>query len=115
MGNSTAGVTENGSQGQAAPVGRPPSSAALYTAAVAQRLPDVTPEDPPPADEPQIDPWAVRNAYRLHRARRKARIEHQRRTKLAGIRFWLVLVVLLVGSVVVAFTIWHEIQQLFGL
>lgn len=82
---------------------------------MAQRLPDVTPEDPPPADEPPIDPSAVRDAYRLHRARRKARIEHHRRTKRAGIRFWLVLVVLLVASVVVAVAIWHEIQQLFGL
>lgn len=89
--------------------------AALYTAAVAQRLPEATRDDAAPDDTPPIDPVAVRDAYRLHRARRKARIEHRKRTKRAGIRFWLVLAVLLVASVVVAVTIWHEIQQLFGL
>lgn len=89
-------------------------SAALYTAAVAQRLPEVTQEDAP-VDAPPIDPGAVRDAYRLHRARRKARLAHRKRMKRAGIRFWLVLIVLLVASVVVAVTIWHEIQQLFGL
>lgn len=77
---------------------------------MAQRLPEATPEDAPP-----VDPEAVRDAYRLHRARRKARVEYRKRTKRAGIRFWLVLIVLLVASVVVAVTIWHEIQQLFGL
>lgn len=93
--------------------GPPPGG--LYTAAVAQRLPEATKDGAPPADEPPIDPEAVRDAYRLHRARRKARIAHRRRTRRAGIRFWLVLLALLVASVVVAVTIWHEIQQLFGL
>jgi predicted nucleic acid-binding Zn ribbon protein len=52
---------------------------------------------------------------RLHRARRKARIEHRKRTKRAGLRFWVVLVLLLVASVVLSVTIWNEIQNLFGL
>ena len=56
-----------------------------------------------------------RQTVRLHRARRKARIAHRKRTKRAGIRFWVVLVVLLVASVVLSVTIWHEIQHLFGL
>ena len=33
----------------------------------------------------------------------------------AGIRFWLVLLLLLVASVVLSVTVWHEIQRLFGL
>lgn len=52
---------------------------------------------------------------RLHRARRKARIAHRKRTRRAGIRFWLVLFLLLVASVTLSITIWHEIQNLFGL
>ena len=69
-----------------------------------------------PADDiPVVDHEAVRDTVRLHRARRKARIEHRKRTKRAGLRFWVVLVLLLVASVVLSVTIWNEIQNLFGL
>ena len=66
-------------------------------------------------DVPVVDHEAVRDTVRLHRARRKARIEHRKRTRRAGVRFWLVLLLLLVVSVVLSVTIWHEIQRLFGL
>jgi hypothetical protein len=89
---------------------------------MARRVTEAVPEDVVPADvpldpsgDPPLNPGAVRDAYRLHRARRKARIEHRRRTKRAGIRFWLALLLLLVASVAIAVTIWHEVQQLFGL
>ncbi len=68
-----------------------------------------------PDDVPVVDHKAVRDTVRLHRARRKARIEHRKRTRRAGIRFWLVLLLLLVASVVLLVTVWHEIQHLFGL
>ena len=66
-------------------------------------------------DVPVVDHEAVRDTVRLHRARRKARTEHRKRTRRAGIRFWIVLLLLLVASVVLSVTIWHEIQNLFGL
>ena len=66
-------------------------------------------------DVPVVDHEAVRDTVRLQRARRKARIEHRKRTRRAGIRFWLVLVILLVASVALSVTIWREIQRLFGL
>jgi hypothetical protein len=66
-------------------------------------------------DVPVVDHEAVRATMLLHRARRKARTAHRKRTRRAGIRFWLVLFVLLVASVVLSVTIWHEIQRLFGL
>jgi len=62
-----------------------------------------------------VDHEAVRDTVRLQRARRKARIEHRKRTRRAGLRFWLVLLVLVVASVALLVTIWHEIQRLFGL
>jgi len=71
--------------------------------------------EPETEDVPFVDHEAVRRTVRLHRARRKARIEHRRRTKRAGFRFWVVLAVLLVLSIVFSVTIWHEIQRLFGL
>lgn len=68
------------------------------------------------ADEaPQLDPEAVRRSYQEHRARRRARIEHRRRTRWAGARFWLVLVLLVAACVVLAMTTWREIGRLFGL
>ena len=69
----------------------------------------------PSDDVPVVDHEAVRDTVRLHRARRKARIEHRNRTRRAGIRFWLVLLLLLVASVVLSIVIWHQIQRLFGL
>jgi hypothetical protein len=77
---------------------------------VAQSLRELEPEDVPVVDHEQ-----VQQAVRLHRARRKARIAHRKRTKRAGMRFWFVLVTLLVASAVLSVTVWHEIQHLFGL
>jgi hypothetical protein len=71
--------------------------------------------EPETEEVPFVDHEAVRETVRLHRARRKARIEHRRRTRRAGMRFWVVLLVLLVLSVILSVTIWHEIQRLFGL
>jgi hypothetical protein len=71
--------------------------------------------EPETEEFPFVDHEAVRETVRLHRARRKARIEHRRRTRRAGVRFWVVLLVLLVLSVALSVTIWHEIQRLFGL
>ena len=68
-----------------------------------------------PDEAPTVDPDAVRRSYHLHRARRKARIEHRRRTRRAGARFWLVLVLLVVVFVFLALTTWREIGRLFGL
>ena len=85
-------------------------SRALTLHGVAQSLRELDPDD-----VPVVDHERVRQTVRLHRARRKARIEHRKRTRRAGIRFWLVLLVLLVASVALSVTIWHEIQRLFGL
>jgi hypothetical protein len=66
-------------------------------------------------EEPPIDRDAVRAAYRVHRARRFARQRHRRRQRLAGVRFWVVLLVLVGGSTALALTIYREIQRLFGI
>ncbi|HTK24872.1 MAG TPA: hypothetical protein VL264_11645 [Gaiella sp.] len=66
-------------------------------------------------DPPELDPDAVRRSYHVHRARRAARVAHRRRTRMAGARFWIVLLLLLVAFVVLATTTWREIGRLFGL
>jgi len=71
---------------------------------------------PEPVDEAlELDPAAVQRAYQLHRARRRAHRKHQRETKRAKLRFWLVLIVLVAASVYLSIVIWHQIQRTFGL
>ena len=66
-------------------------------------------------DGPPIDPETIEDAYRFHRARRRARVEHRRRARHAGIRFWLVVLLLVAASSALAVTLWREIERLFGL
>ena len=66
-------------------------------------------------EAPALDPDAVRRSYHHHRARRRARVEHTRRTKRAGARFWVVFVLLVAAFVLLALTTWREIGRLFGL
>jgi len=80
----------------------------LYTPRVAE------PAQWPPAD-PVVDPDAVGRAYQLERAKRLARERRKRERRLANLRFWAVLLVLLGLSFLVGLTVWHEIQHLFGL
>ena len=66
-------------------------------------------------EPPALDPAAIDRAYRLQRAKRRARVEHEKRARHAGLRFWIVVWLLLFASVVLALTIWDQMQQLFGL
>jgi hypothetical protein len=63
---------------------------------------------------PPLDSGAIERAYRLHRARRRARVERRREKRRAGRRFWLVLLVLLAAGVTLFVLIVHEVQRLFG-
>jgi hypothetical protein len=66
-------------------------------------------------EPPAREPGAVDRAYRVHRARRRARVERQRAVKRAGARFWFVLAGLILASLVLLVTIWSEVERLFGL
>lgn len=67
------------------------------------------PEDPP------VDPEAIGRAYHYHRARRNARIRRKREKARAQLRFFLTFAFLSVLAVVLMLTIWHEVQEVFGL
>jgi hypothetical protein len=71
----------------------------------------------PDADEdpPTYDSRAVDRAYRIHRARRRAREERVRERGLQRARFWTVLLVLIVLTAYLSLIVWREVQQLFGL
>ena len=66
-------------------------------------------------EPPTLDPDAVRRSYRAHRARRAARVAHRRQSRMAGARFWIVLLLLVAAFVALATTTWREIGRLFGL
>jgi len=70
----------------------------------------------PELNEPPIpDPAEIDRARRLYRARRHAKLERQRATRRARLRFWSVLIALLLASLVIAVTAWLEIERQFGL
>jgi len=73
---------------------------------------------PPPAaleEEPPLDPDAVSRAYRHHRARRAAKQKRHREKRWAGVRFWLVLALVVVVTGVLAARTLGEIERVFGL
>lgn len=69
----------------------------------------------PTADAPPLDPNAVDRAYRFYRAQRHAKIEHRRSIRMARLRFWAIVGLLLLACLVLAVTVWDEIRQLFGI
>jgi hypothetical protein len=69
----------------------------------------------PAEDDPPLDPTAVERAYRLERAKRRARIARARANRRARLRFLVTLLVLLAFAGALALTTWHQVQRLFGL
>jgi anti-sigma-K factor RskA len=74
-----------------------------------------TPEPPVLDDEPPLDPDAIPRSYRHHRARRAARARRHREKRWAGVRFWLVLAVVVAVAAVLAARTLGEIERVFGL
>jgi len=67
------------------------------------------------SEDPPVDPAAVEHAYRLYRAKRRARIERSRERARARLRFLVAVVVLIALALVLMLTLWREIQHVFGL
>jgi hypothetical protein len=66
-------------------------------------------------EAPPVDPMAVDRAYHFYRARRYAKIEHRRATRMAHARFWVILGILVLAVLVLGVTVWDEVTRLFGL
>jgi hypothetical protein len=81
---------------------------------VAKVEPTTVQDEERPLDPP-LDPGAIERAYRLHRARRAARERWHREKKWAGFRFWAVLILVLVVTVLLAARTLGEIERVFGL
>jgi len=92
-----------------------PPRASSYTSRVAKVSQPAAPISADEGEEALLDPEAVSRAYRFHRARRRARQRHYRERRWAGLRFWVLLVVALVGAVFLASQTLGEIERVFGL
>jgi hypothetical protein len=68
-----------------------------------------------PTEDPPVDPAAVRRAFALHRAKRRARIEHERELRRARLRFFVLLGGLVFLALFLSLSIWEKIQAVFGL
>jgi anti-sigma-K factor RskA len=66
-------------------------------------------------ETPPLDPDAVDRAYRFHRARRAARRQRHRERRWAGLRFWLVFILVLAVAAFLAARTLGEIERIFGL
>jgi hypothetical protein len=67
------------------------------------------------SEAPPLDPTAINRAYRFYRAKRHAKFEHRRASRMADLRFWAFLGLLVLACLVLAVTVWDEISRLFGL
>ena len=90
------------------------NACSFYTCSVARTVP-TTPETPESEDSPPLDPEAVSRAYRFHRARRAARDRRRREKRWAGVRFWLVLALVVGVATFLAVRTLGEIERVFGL
>jgi len=66
-------------------------------------------------DEPPLDPEAIPRSSLHHRARREARARRHRAKRWAGVRFWLVLVLVVVVAALLAARTLGEIERVFGI
>jgi hypothetical protein len=73
------------------------------------------PNRQPLAEDPPTDPNAVGEAYRFHRARRRAHVRHRIERRKAGLRYYGILLLLLIGTLVIAVTIWSQVRKAFGI
>jgi hypothetical protein len=72
-------------------------------------------EEPPPEDQPPLDPHAIQRRLRKERAKRRARIDHRHEQRLAGLRFLFLIGILIFLTLFLSLSIWEKIGSLFGL
>jgi hypothetical protein len=67
------------------------------------------------ATPPLDDPVELHRAFRRHKRKRLARIEHRRELQRARRRFWILIGALLALALFLSVTIWEQIQSMFGI
>ena len=67
------------------------------------------------SERPSLDPAAIERAYRRERARRRAKVEHHNYARNSRARYWVMLAVLALLTVLISLTAFREIQTSFGI
>ena len=67
------------------------------------------------AAPPAHDPVQIHRAFRRHKRKRLARIEHRRELARARRRFWILIGALIALALFLSVTIWEQIQSMFGI
>src|SRR4029453_5906361 len=67
------------------------------------------------SEDPPVDPEAIDRAYHYHRARRSAKLRRKRESARARLRFVITVTLLVAFGIFLMLTIWHEVQNVFGL
>lgn len=66
-------------------------------------------------DPPEVDPQAVDRTYRYYQERRRAKVRRSREKHRANLRFWVVLLLLIVLAAYLILQVWSQVERLFGL
>ena len=65
-------------------------------------------------ESPSLDPAAIEHAYLRERARRRRRVAHREYARNSNARFFVMLAVLALITVLIGLAAFHEIQTNFG-
>jgi hypothetical protein len=68
-----------------------------------------------PREDPPVDPHAIQRRLRKERAKRRAHTDHRREQKLAGLRFLVLIGILVFVTLFLSLSIWEKIRAIFGL
>jgi hypothetical protein len=63
---------------------------------------------------PSLDPTAIEQAYLRERARRRAKIDRHEYARNSSARFWVMLAVLALLTVLISLTAFRQVQSIFG-
>lgn len=64
---------------------------------------------------PPVDPTAVDRAYRMERAKRRAKVDRAQERRLARLRFLFLILLLLGATLFFTIVVWQQVTRLFGL
>jgi hypothetical protein len=68
-----------------------------------------------PQDDPALDPFELKREFALQKAKRRAKIEHERERRRARIRFYSLLGGLIFLTLFLSLSVWEKIEAVFGL
>jgi hypothetical protein len=66
-------------------------------------------------DDAGLDPFELKREFALQKARRRAKVEHERELRRARVRFYALLGGLVFLMLFLSLSVWEKIEAVFGL